>query len=162
MTDDFEQIVLRLVAEEVRFVVVGGMAAISHGSATVTQDLDICYERSKGNLERLSKVLIGLHATLRGAPKGLPFKPDAATLEAGLNFTFDTSAGAFDVLGEMAGLGGYPDIASRAVQGDLLGSRVLILDLDDLIRAKKVAGRPKDKLHLLELEDLRRLKRKRS
>ena len=82
MPDDFKRILGALAAEEVRYLVVGGMAVIEYGGASFTQDLDLCYERSDDNLRRLANVLIALKASLRGAPSGLPFKPDAPTLKA--------------------------------------------------------------------------------
>jgi hypothetical protein len=159
---DFARILEELAAERVRYVLVGGLAAMEHGSSQLTDDFDLCYDRSRDNLERLSRVLLRLKATLRGAPKDLPFKPDVPTLHAGLNFTFSTVAGDLDILGEMDGVGGYENANQGASDVDTYGVRVRVLGLDDLIRAKKAAGRPKDKAHLLELEELKRLKRKRS
>ena len=59
-----------MVAKKVSFVVVGGMAAISHGSSRITFDLDVCYARDKANLERLARALAPMHPSLRGAPAG--------------------------------------------------------------------------------------------
>src|SRR2546430_14524783 len=88
---------------EVKFVVVGGVSGNLHGSTTLTEDIDIAYARDRQNLERLAAALRDLGATLRGAPKELPFKLDAATLRAGLNFTFSTRLGPLDCIGEAAG-----------------------------------------------------------
>ena len=74
----------------VDFVVIGGVAGGSYGSAYGTFDLDVAYARVRPNLERLADVLRGLDAHLRGAPDDLPFVLDARTLENGANFTFDT------------------------------------------------------------------------
>ena len=46
-----------LARHEVRFVVIGGVAASLQGSTTITNDFDICYARDYGNLERLAAVL---------------------------------------------------------------------------------------------------------
>ena len=93
----------------VECVIVGGVAAALHGSSNPTYDLDVCYARDLANLDRLAKALTAVHATLRGAPKGLPFILDADTLRNGLNFTFDTHIGPLDVLGEIAGVGGFDE-----------------------------------------------------
>lgn len=53
--------------------VVDGTAAIAHGSARLTQDLDIVYQRSRANLDRLVVALADLKPYLRGVPPGLPF-----------------------------------------------------------------------------------------
>ena len=65
---------LRLLADAgVRFIIVGGAAATAHGSARLTQDLGVVYERSRENLERLVHALAPYDPYLRGAPPGLPF-----------------------------------------------------------------------------------------
>lgn len=135
----------------VRFMVVGGIAARLRGSPTVTRDLDICYARDAANLRALAAALADLHAQLRGAPQGLPFNPDARTLRAGDTFTLETDAGDLDLLGTPAGTDGFADLARDATPTDLGGLTVLVATVDDLIRMKRAAGRPKD---LIEVEVL--------
>jgi hypothetical protein len=135
----------------VRYIVIGGLAGILHGSPTVTGDVDVCYARDKENLEALARVLQGLHARLRGADPGLPFQLDAKALHAGDSFTFVTDAGDFDILGTPAGTLGFDDLVRAATLMDLDGLQVLVADVDDLIRMKLAAGRPKD---LIEAEVL--------
>jgi hypothetical protein len=148
---DPHRILRELHDEGVKFVVIGGIGASALGSPSVTNDLDICYERSKENLERLSRVLFRLGAKLRGAPEDIPFRPDARTLAAGDHFTFVTDAGDFDCMGTPSGSRGYADLADRAVLADMDGIEVLVASIDDLIRMKQAAGRPKD---LIEVEVL--------
>lgn len=59
-------------------------------------DLDVVYERSADNLNRLVEALGPLSPYLRGAPPGLPFAFDVATLRRGLNFTLVTTLGDID------------------------------------------------------------------
>ena len=129
---------------------------VSHGSATVTDDIDICYRRTPENLGNLVRALGSLHPRLRGAPADLPFLWDERTLRNGLNFTLVTDAGDVDLLGELSGVGGYDALAAEAEAMDIGGRRTLIIGLDHLIRAKSAAGRPKDRIHLEELEEIRR------
>jgi hypothetical protein len=134
--------------------VVGGVAAVLHGSSRFTQDLDVVYDRSPDNADRIAAALGSLHPRLRGAPEGLPFRLDARTILAGLNFTLSTDAGAIDLLGEVAGGGTYPSLLPSAREirsGDLA---VLCVDLPTLIRLKRAAGRPKDLEAIAELEAL--------
>lgn len=141
-----------LLEEGVEFLVVGGMAGRAWGSPTITNDLDICYSRAKTNLVRLVHALQRLHATLRGAPKDLPFVLDERTLAFGDSFTFDTDFGPLDCLGTPSGTKGYRDLIERAsvfTVGD--GLEVSFTALSDLMRMKRAAGRPKD---LIELEIL--------
>jgi len=90
-------------------VVVGGVAAGARGSSHVTFDLDVCYSRDPANLARLAEALRSVNASLRGAPKDLPFRLEGETLARGLNFTFDTDIGSIDILGEVQGVAGYQD-----------------------------------------------------
>jgi hypothetical protein len=136
---------------EVRFVMIGGLGARLHGSPSLTNDLDICYERSPENLEKLVKVLRRLHARLRGAPVEVPFRLDPETLAAGDHFTFTTTAGNLDILGTPAGVDGFDDLARNAETMNLGGLAVQVASIDDLIAMKRAAGRPKD---LIEVEVL--------
>ena len=148
--------IVRLLDERgVRFVLIGGVAAAAHGSPSVTQDLDVCYERSDENLSCLAGVLRELHATLRGAPADVPFSLDRATLARGDQFTFSTDAGDLDCLGTPAGTTGFADLAAGAVSTDLDGLNVLVASIDDLIRMKRAVGRPKDRAEVEILGALR-------
>jgi hypothetical protein len=149
---DFEGLLATLVSHDVAFILVGGAAAIAHGSARLTQDLDIVYDRTPENLDRLVSALAPFKPYLRGVPVGLPFAWDRATLSRGLNFTLVTSLGDIDLLGEMAGGGSYRDLQGGAIQLEVFHNRCLCLSLAQLIRAKRAAGRPKDLEALAELE----------
>jgi hypothetical protein len=157
MTHAFDPLhALRTLHEhDVRFVLIGGMGARLHGSPTVTNDTDVCYERTPENLERLAAALRELHARLRGVDGDVPFRLDAATLAAGDHFTFVTDAGNLDVLGSPSGSDGFRSLARSAVPMDLDGLTVLVASIDDLIAMKRAAGRPKD---LVEVEILSAVK----
>jgi len=137
-----------LVDEGVRFVVIGGFAGRFWGSNSITNDVDICYARDRKNLEALASALRKLEARLRGAPAGIPFLLDARTLEAGDHFTFETNAGNLDCLGNPAGSRGYLDLIQGATDMDVEGMRIPVAALEDVIRLKKAAGRPKDRAEL--------------
>lgn len=148
-----------LLLHGVDFVVVGGLAGIAHGSAYNTEDVDVAYERSQENLERLAAALTELGATLRGAPPGLPFQPDAETLRASLNFTFDTRFGSLDILGEPAGAPRYHELRAAGSSEELWGVTIRIASLDHLIAMKEAAARPRDLTMAAEyraIADLRR------
>jgi hypothetical protein len=139
----------------VRFVLIGAFAGRLWGSNTITNDLDICYARDRPNLEALAAVLRELGATLRGAPKDLPFLLDAQTLERGDHFTFDTKFGDFDCLGTPAGSKGFQDLVDGSAEMVVDSVPVLVAALQDLIRLKRTAARPKD---LVEVEILAALR----
>ena len=141
----------------VRYIVIGGQAGIVWGSPLLTEDFDVVYARDRGNLECLATALKQLHARLRvpGVDEDLPFQLDATTLERGFNFTFETDAGDVDVLGLPAGVDGFDELEPNAESVALAGHRVLVASLDDLIRMKIAAGRPKDRLAVETLVALR-------
>ena len=140
-----------LQAHQVQFLLIGGIAGVLHGSPSMTNDLDICHSPDKGNLQRLAAALVELNARSRGAPDDVPFLLDAQTLAAGGNFAFSTSAGALDCLAFPSGSNGYDELVANAVSMDLDGLDVKVVALNDLIRMKRAAGRPKD---LIEVEIL--------
>ena len=139
----------------VRFVVIGGFAGRLWGSNSITNDLDICYARDVKNLEALAGALQELGAHLRGAPKDLPLLLDAKTLKAGDHFTFETTAGNLDCLGTPQGSQGYLDLIQGASEVELEGIRVSVVALEDLMRLKRSAGRPRDRAELEILGALR-------
>lgn len=152
------ELLRRLVGGEVDFVVIGGIAAIAHGSPQVTQDLDIAYATDETNLERLGSVLVELGATLRGVTDDIPFVPDGHTLRRARMLTLDTSEGPLDLLAEPDGASGYAGLRANAIEASVSGATVRIAGLEDLLAMKKAAGRPKDRIYVEELEAIRRLR----
>ena len=154
-----------LVRHGVDFVLAGGLAGVVLGSAYQTGDVDVVYERSKENLERLAAALRELGATLRGAPNDLPFQLDARTLAAGQNFTFETQFGSLDILGDPAGAPQYETLRHDSAQHDVGGVTIAVSSIDHLIAMKEAAGRPRDKLMVSEYkllaDEIRRRERER-
>lgn len=149
---DFRALISALAGGRVEFIIVGGAAATAHGSARLTQDLDIVYRRTHENISRLVQSLAPHAPYLRGAPPGLPFKWDERTVEAGLNFTLTTDLGALDALAEITGGGRYEDLLPHTISLQLYGVECLCLGLERLIYVKRAAGRPKDLEAVAELE----------
>ncbi|MDQ3801319.1 MAG: hypothetical protein M3384_18000 [Acidobacteriota bacterium] len=150
-----ETAIRALTANNVEFVIVGGIAVRIHSSAYVTFDLDFCYLRTNENLRRIVTALAPFKPRPRDFPENLPFVFDERTLQNGTNFTFKTKIGDIDLLGEVAGLGNYKEVESESETKHLFGCDVKILSLEGLIKAKRSAGRAKDLLVLPELEALR-------
>jgi len=149
---DFEKLFQALGRGDVQFIVIGGFAAILHGSAHLTEDLDIAYSRETDNLKRLASALAPFQPYPRGAPPGLPFLWDVETLRRGLNFTLTTTLGDIDVLGEISGGGTYEDLLPHTFVVRVFGVECRCLGLRRLIQVKRAAGRPKDFEVVAELE----------
>jgi predicted nucleotidyltransferase len=151
----------RLVEADVDFVVVGGIAAVAHGSAAITRDLDITYAADRENLDRLGEVLVALDARLRGVTDDVPFVPDGRTLRHTRILTLDTPDGRLDLLAQPDGSPGYARLRERSWFVEVVGVQVRVASLDDLIAMKKAAGRPKDLVAVEELEVIQRILRER-
>jgi predicted nucleotidyltransferase len=149
---DFPKLLRLLTEHDAAFIIIGGVAAVIHGSSRLTQDLDIVYRRNPRNLTRLVRALADQSPYLRGAPPGLPFQWSVDTLRMGLNFTLETSVGPLDLLGEVTGGGSYEDLLEHTIEVEVFGVRCLCLDLPALIRVKRAVGRPKDLEAIAELE----------
>ena len=150
---------LRLLCSvEIRFVVVGGVAIILHGGDTPTYDMDISFALDAENRRRLVSLLNAHHPRPLGFPADRPFILDADVLAQVRFLNLVTDLGELDLLPLPAGVDSFEGLWDRAVPMDLEeGCTVRVAALDDLIAMKKAAGRPKDRLHLLELWALKRL-----
>ena len=153
------ELVRRLADAGVDFVVIGGYAAIAHGSVQITRDLDICYSDDEANLETLGSALVALDARLRGVAEDVPFVPDGVTLRRTRVLTLDTADGPLDILADPAGAPGYAALKRRAIEAPVAGVTVLVASLEDLIAMKRASGRPKDLIAVEELEAIARLER---
>jgi len=148
--------VIRLLGRHgVRYVLIGGLAAVTHGAPLVTQDVDVCCARDRGNLELLAAAMREVHAELRGTAPGLPFRLDAETLTSRERVSFTTDVGWIDIMATPAGTAGYDDLSRTAEVFTLFGHRVMVASVEDLIRMKREAGRPIDLRVVEELGALR-------
>jgi predicted nucleotidyltransferase len=151
-------ILRRLVERGVDFVVIGGIAAVLHGSPRNTFDLDICFATDDVNLAALGDVLTALGARLKGVDEDVPFVADARTLRQVELLTLVTSLGELDVLNRPPGAPPYRELRQHADRYDLGGFNVSVASIDDLIAMKQAAGRAKDLVDIEELEAIKRLR----
>ena len=140
MTLQAEEIVTALGLHEVRYIVIGGLGAVLHGSPIVTQDAVIC----------------------PGAPEGIPFPFEGAFLANVQLLNLTTPFGDLDLSFEPAGTTGYADLERAAVTYEIAGRSVAVASLDDIIRSKEAANREKDRAVLPTLRLHRRMLRERA
>jgi hypothetical protein len=140
----------------VRYVLVGGLAAILHGASHLTTDVDVVPEESKANLERLSAALHELDARIRVAdePDGVPFDHSAESLARVRMWNLQTPKGDLDIAFEPSGTHGYDDLARDVVVMRVRGIDVPVASLADVIRSKEAAGRARDRAVLPALRAL--------
>lgn len=155
----FRELLRVLTAGGVDFVVVGGLAAVLHGSPLGTLAVDVCADFSPEGVRKLLDALRPLHPRLRHRPDRMPLPDDPERLSGLMNLYLLTDLGALDLLGELPGVSGFEEVRDRSVEMDVGGFPCRVVDLDTLIAAKRAAGREKDRLglpHLLAIRDARK------
>jgi len=160
----YEDIFRAFQREKVRYVLVGGIAVNLLGSLRNTADMDILLEMTDINLKKAVTVLkkMGYRIKQPVDPMGIA---DKATREdwiknkhmKALNFYKD------DELKEIDFIIKTPVSFKVAYKGAIrIKSDGLVLpvaSIDTLIKMKKSAGRPIDKLDIQELKKIKRLRR---
>lgn len=135
---------LRALADhDVDCVVIGGFAAVMHGSPLLTQDIDITPRRDGENLTRLSDALYALDARVR-----------IESVPEGRVWNLTTPYGDLDISFEPTGTQGYADLRRDAVLITLRGIPLQLASLADIVRSKAAADRPKDRRALPVLREL--------
>lgn len=154
-----EDMLARLTAAGVDFVVIGGIAMVLHGSARLTRDLDIVFATEPVNLDTLGSVLVDLGAKLREIEEDIPFVPDGRSLANVQLLTLETTSGWLDVHNVVDGMPAYATLRTRAERMDLGSFSVLVASLDDIAAMKQASARPQDLADLEELQAIERLRR---
>lgn len=149
-----------LLTHKLDFLIIGGFAAVVHGSSHVTKDLDITMLMTEENINRLRLSLKDLKPLHRMNPTYKPsFLEEPKNISDLKNIYLETSAGILDVVTLDHTLGSFEDLKSRAEIVSLFGYDCRILSLDDLISVKEKMSRPKD---LIVLDELKALKNNKS
>jgi len=159
--DSIRQILARLNEHEVEFVVIGGVAAILHGSARATLDVDICAPLVEPNLSRIVAALRGSNPRWRTRPDRPPLSDDPEALRGFRNLYLETDMGILDILDEVTGVGAYDQVLPNSAEIDIGQMKLRVLTLEALIRAKHAAARRKDLEAVKELEIIREKLRER-
>jgi len=155
---DPERVLEVLQRHDVEYVLIGGLAAVAHGSPLPTTDVDVTPDRRRENLDRLAGALRELEARIRTTdPDGVVFPVDGAFLAAQprmLNLT--TAAGDVDLTFVPAGFeGGFDDLCVESDPVELVdGVIVRVATLRAIIRSKEAADREKDRRALPYLRAL--------
>lgn len=153
---DPERILTTLSRHEVRFVLVGALAARLQGFPRLTADADITPSRDRENLERLAAALRDLDARVftDAVPEGLAFDCSADALARAETWNLITSAGRIDVVFRPAGTGGYDDLIQDAVRFEVYGQELEVASLADILRSKEAADRPQDRQDAVVLRQM--------
>ena len=147
---DFRQILQRFADSGLEFVIVGGYAAVTHGSSLVTRDLDICMALSDEAVTKLRTVLAQWNPKHRMTPQRLSFL-EFPTTGPVQSLYLQTDAGVIDILSSILGVGDFARLQKRAEAFEIDGRVYHVISLEDLIVAKEAMGREKDLLAVKEL-----------
>ena len=149
---DAQRILDGLARHGVDFVLVGGLAAQTHGNTRMTNDVDVIPAPDPENLARLADALRALEArVLNPGHEGLEI--DAAMPPRATIWQFATPHGDVDVLHEAPGAAPYAELRERALVIALADTQVPVAGRDDLIRMKLARGRPVDRADVAALSD---------
>lgn len=153
---EFELILEALNRREVRYIVIGGVAALVQGAPLVrTLDVDVTPAGDPENKKRLARALIDIEARLRAPglvdPMEIPLDERTFTGMTTMNFT--TRFGPLDLCFIPDGTDGYEDLAKDARPVEINGIEFSVASITDIVRSKKAAGREKDAAHVEILSD---------
>ena len=151
---NLSELVRRLIASQVEFVLVGGFAAVAHGVTLVTRDIDVCCRFSVPNLMRIQKAFADLHPSHRSRPD-LPLELTPEQCANLKNLYVNTDLGIVDCLGEVLGVGGFDEVAKQSVEIELPSGNCRVLDIDALIRAKVAMNRDHDRITVKQLREIK-------
>ena len=155
---NFGQLLQRLADAGLDFVIVGGYAAISHGSSYLTRDVDICAVLTTENIAKLRQALSEWNPKHRMTPQKLSFLTYPPAGQPLNNLYLQTDRGVLDVISAVLGVGDFQRIKQQAEELEVDGQRFQVISLGDLIIAKEAMGREKD---LLTAKELRAIAAKR-
>ncbi len=143
--EDFRDFLTALNAQEVKYILVGGFSVILHGYSRTTGDMDIWVERSTENYKKLKEAFRQF-----GMPVFDMTEENFLSHPSWDVFTFGTPPVAIDIMVKVKGLDFKQTYDNSVIfeDGDL---RIRTIHKDNLIQAKKSAGRSKD---LNDLENI--------
>jgi hypothetical protein len=148
----------------VKYVVLGGFAAVIHGSPVPTEDIDVIPSRHMENLGRLADALKTMNAAIRTSDGPAHTRIDAAYMTNMTNMpnmlnmlNLVTDHGDVDLIFNPAGgLSHFEEWNERADSAQLEpGLVVAVAARDDIIASKSAANRLMDQRSLPYLESLR-------
>lgn len=145
MNSDFEELLQLLCEEEVEYLVVGGYAVIYHSQPRFTKDLDIWLRPTPENAKRVMRVFQRFGLPLLGDARECDFS------EEGFQYAIGRPPSMIDFLTSIPGLD-FDSCWNKRVEAGKSDASILFLSKEDLIEAKRIAGRHQDLADIEEIE----------
>jgi hypothetical protein len=128
----------------VRFILVGGLAAVLNGAPIQTYDVDIVYSLDPENTGRLLTVLQSLDAVFRMQPERR-LRATKGHLSGGGHLNLLTRYGPLDLLARIGQNLGFQELLPHSIEMNVGGGiRIRVLDLEMLISLKEHLAGEKD------------------
>ena len=149
---DLSAIIEGLLKANVKFILVGGLAAVVQGAPVTTMDVDIVHNRSTENISNLFRFLRSIDAIYRRLDNKMiaPKEEDFSGMGHSL---FSTRLGPLDVLAFIEEGKTYEDLLERTVAVEFRGFTMRVLDIEMLVELKRSSKDPKEKQRLIVLEE---------
>lgn len=150
--DPLFELVRALGEAGVDYVLVGGMAAVVHGSPVVTPDIDVFVPSDEQTYRRILSLLRDVHPRV-------PLR--AATVPSSQTLSLVTDVGSINIVGELPGVRSMADLAGRVELHDVGGFHCRVLELESLIGFAQASATAEDEFSLFHLLAIRSRLRKR-
>lgn len=148
---DYEEFLSLLNKHNVKYCVIGAFAVAFYAKPRYTKDIDILIEPSKDNAQKI------LNAIGEFGFRELDVSTEDLTQEGNiLQLGYEPLR--IDLLNKLEGFE-FQDIWKNRVTGDYGSEKVCFIGLDELIKNKKMSGRPSDKIDIDLLEKNRKEKK---
>lgn len=154
------RLIQRLADSGLEFVIIGGYAGAIHGSARVTDDLDVCAVLSPENLEKIRQAFADINPVHRVTHRRLSFLGHPPAGVPLVNLYLKTDEGVVDLLSNVLGVGDFTRLQEHAQDVELFGRKCRVISLEDLIAAKEAVGRDHDLIVAKELRYIAAKRRK--
>ncbi|MEN9550004.1 MAG: hypothetical protein RIR12_2595 [Bacteroidota bacterium] len=146
--EDFRDFLTALNNQEVKYIMVGGLAVVLHGHARVTGDMDIWVERTEENYNKLAKAFHQF-----GMPMFDMTLLNFMNVKENDVFSFGRNPVGIDIMTAVKGLQFEESYLLSEIFVDD-GLPIRLVHINQLLTAKRAAGRLKD------LDDIKQLQRK--
>ena len=127
-------------------VLIGNAAAALQGAPVTTVDFDFFFRNTPRNVAKLKAIARGLDATVMR-----PYYPVSELYRV----MRDRDGLQVDFMGAIHGIRSYEGLRERASSIEVGGIPLRVASLDDIIRSKRAARRPRDRAVLEILEKAR-------
>jgi len=153
--DQFEEILNAFTKHHVEFMVAGGYAVNFYGFNRTTGDIDIWVKPVNENKQKIFDALLSLHFIEGDMTEILKLN-----FEEPFAFKLGSAPVDIDIFNYITGVK-YTEAEKRMVLHQYSETlTVHYIHLTDLVVNKMMTGRPKDKLDVIELQNILRLKKK--